>query len=1715
MKKSAKIVIFNSVIAIVMCFVLICGATTAIFTSTSTTNIAITSGTVNVVATPSLISATYASWNELTHSYDYPSCDVSGNTANFINGGSASIDGADVKLQNITAGDSATVQIAIKNYSTIDIKYQLTATFGDDIGFLNVLDIDLTCDNRELEIFDETFSHSTTSVGPDKASKWQLLSASAGDMQPAIATLNLTISFPMSYSLDMATYSGKSASITLAVKAVQGNSPTEDPKAPETHEVVPTGTSYTVSAADEGQYKILTAQQVDGYEFLYWAYKKDASKSIARIASTTDYGEYLTGSPVYKFRVTPDTYGTYQAVYRNVNQTSKTVRLSKANPYYTVQQNDVGSEITLIAAEETGDIYDRFTKTQNNNVQDININGLPVYTFTPDNNDVGAVYQAHYVQLDMEEYFDYFDNMGSVNYNAYIVNPNVPRPTQVKEGSGGIDGEFTAGEFAAAQDASGKSWFTSDELYQISDYPIYNKGYKTNVDRVKNNTAVIAEGDALSGIGSRYFMDEEGNLLEYTITDIYELSELYDQLADLWCAEKGYPQGSCREGNPSFAQEYADQFCEEVMNDAYQDLIIWKPVGYLYKHTMAENLYLGNVDPNQPAVEKVISATPYGSNRNNSPMITGLYAPAGEVITFKISKQDMERTGGMIITIGQVQMNGYRRALDTKDNNPLRPHFLTTQITLTPKTEYPSWSNTVDENGDYTFYFGSYIGGPIYVSSYNGGEPFTITISGAVEYQHYIYGYTTPQEFNERAEYLTTVPYFDLYIPTENVQFSGPSVYAKDLDWANFTKVSRLWEQIARISKQFPGDNFTDYGVMFNYDLYITAGACAFTAINTVNAHHSWMRAALNYDGIVKNGDWGNFHEFNHCYQLFGWRDPEVANNAVNLVEFAMLTDVSANRLRDENGMFAGVSGWSSYTDPAYALLVSLDPDNTMGLLNGSRDYKLCRYVNMFYGFGIDRFIDGMQRTANYSYTNENIARGASEGAGYNMQYYFNNVIGKNGTLKLNLPGYPMFVPVASPYQTGIGHAYDPNTGIGVDATTYTGDVTWEYSHSSSPYRIDMTKPFTLDFENTFVIPGRTKGADGKWTDGQFDWSIKCTSQPTYGTLQDSGDNGRHFVYYPDQNAINAGTSGSMIFTVTYVGKTGTVAEGISGSVQIVVQFDQKTGTVPDYSCLDRTVYTFSSENGGKDTDGSEEETVAAAAVDESKLTSEELFAAAQQTWLKDIEATVNGDKDYKFKYFDGTFDDAMYITTEKNSLPQGVETQNNTAVYFDNELNCAPANSFVVVNGMVTPTNDGTYYLGIESYGNSALYISTDGTNYQLFVACGNGVANASGTVMQGGDGEPYRATKQIVLTAGETVYFREVLAPNADDPNGDHVKMLWGKTSDSLTDQLDNPNDPNHVGCAYCLRQIAAEPYELEYWTVHEETYFDPISVKQTLVDAEEDVLKGLTIPAVIGFNGYDKEPLKLENFFSDNPYDFLAVDGINDSTPLKFTAQLDKEITADSFIIHALANYAPTKFNLYVGTSPSDLQLVYQRDVNGSINKNGTIQASFTDGPHTFSYYRLEIYHTVRSRNKDVYYLVINNIEFGTLWNVKQPSDRDVQKLGAWDNVRVSGATFGHLLTATGATESEPVATFTMKFTGTQLHIRALVGEQYGAVEILIDGNCVADIDLKAKQMRWVDILSDEFLSADALEKIALALSSGEEHTLVVRGVESFNIDAIYYR
>ncbi len=142
MKNRSKIVL-SAVLSIVLCISVITGATFALFTSDAKTNIAVTSGKVEVVATlskaendwvysPTAISM--GTGNTITD----PANGANVETGTFFNKGTAELvdNNSKLAITNMTPGDAVNVVVNIANNSNVAIKYRLLAeavvgTMGD------------------------------------------------------------------------------------------------------------------------------------------------------------------------------------------------------------------------------------------------------------------------------------------------------------------------------------------------------------------------------------------------------------------------------------------------------------------------------------------------------------------------------------------------------------------------------------------------------------------------------------------------------------------------------------------------------------------------------------------------------------------------------------------------------------------------------------------------------------------------------------------------------------------------------------------------------------------------------------------------------------------------------------------------------------------------------------------------------------------------------------------------------------------------------------------------------------------------------------------------------------------------------------------------------------------------------------------------------------------------------------------------------------------------------------------------------------------------------------------------------------------------------------------------------------------------------------------------------------------------------------------------
>ena len=197
MKNVKRNVIVSSFMAIALCMSIVAGATFALFTSNSSVNIAITSGNVEVTATASdltVYSPTSVNEDGIVNADNA----VDENGGKFVNGGTATLTGSELKLDNMTPGDKATFKITVKNKSTVAIKYR-TVIEAQDEGLFAGLAINIGGKNT---------------VG---ATEWQKLEANA---EISDAEKACVIELPVKAGSE---YRNKKCTLKFTVEAKQGN----------------------------------------------------------------------------------------------------------------------------------------------------------------------------------------------------------------------------------------------------------------------------------------------------------------------------------------------------------------------------------------------------------------------------------------------------------------------------------------------------------------------------------------------------------------------------------------------------------------------------------------------------------------------------------------------------------------------------------------------------------------------------------------------------------------------------------------------------------------------------------------------------------------------------------------------------------------------------------------------------------------------------------------------------------------------------------------------------------------------------------------------------------------------------------------------------------------------------------------------------------------------------------------------------------------------------------------------------------------------------------------------------------------------------------------------------------------------------------------------------------------------------------------------------
>lgn len=197
--KSKKGILVGAIATIALCVSIVAGATFALFTSETGTNVAVKSGTVNVTATiKDGITATHGVWSEEEGAYIVTPGLFAG-TAKLDNEKKQTL-----TLENIVPTDKVSFTIAVKNDSTVPIKYRTIVACTKDDGLAGGLSV--TIDEQKF---------TTSAIG-----EWTQIAAKG-----EIADVNVTVELPFNASND---YQNKSCTLSYKVEAVQANGKTNN-----------------------------------------------------------------------------------------------------------------------------------------------------------------------------------------------------------------------------------------------------------------------------------------------------------------------------------------------------------------------------------------------------------------------------------------------------------------------------------------------------------------------------------------------------------------------------------------------------------------------------------------------------------------------------------------------------------------------------------------------------------------------------------------------------------------------------------------------------------------------------------------------------------------------------------------------------------------------------------------------------------------------------------------------------------------------------------------------------------------------------------------------------------------------------------------------------------------------------------------------------------------------------------------------------------------------------------------------------------------------------------------------------------------------------------------------------------------------------------------------------------------------------------------------
>lgn len=581
---------------------------------------------------------------------------------------------------------------------------------------------------------------------------------------------------------------------------------------------------------------------------------------------------------------------------------------------------------------------------------------------------------------------------------------------------------------------------------------------------------------------------------------------------------------------------------------------------WLNKHPAADAQY-GAVLGTNNAVKKEITLDPIYRSYH----ATGLYLPAGEVVTVKV--EGLKAGERISVVLGVQDSLAWRGGADDAASNQIagslnsvsaisadgyftKADVLVANNRLDTVSLQGQWDRqngrlpwlhaefTFTENKEYTI--GTPFGGLIMINMDNCYSRVKTTVTGAVETPHYILGQTTPEYFDE---YLRNAPGVIATLDTENGVLIGPtgemgtSGFMRSVSKDEIDKLAMLWHSFLTVNESFTGGTYNRFNKIM-FDWHVPAGAAVALGNYSFAQPTDWFRDAMNYRGLLNYGTWGTLHEIGHNHAnsygtVWGFdcgQEGEVRNNALILLSYIMLCDVGTT-IRSGGGSEHG-----EYANPYNTLRETLFTKGRYSDTNDCGYFEMLgMYANIMHSFGAERFYELLytyKGTSSYcSNKRADFAYRCAQVYGMNFVKYFNDFY----TAKISndmfteeqlteMRALPNYEAVASYYAGGI------------DGVKTSGD-----------YVVAFGEDITFDLLQNTISTLDTADKKG--------FEITKVNQPEHGTIQALGEG--KWSYSFDKKYT--GTSDTFSFEVK-------LSDGVAHTLQVTLRISYNGARLISYN---------------------------------------------------------------------------------------------------------------------------------------------------------------------------------------------------------------------------------------------------------------------------------------------------------------------------------------------------------------------------------------------------------------------------------------------------------------------------------------------------------------------------------------------------------------------